>query len=578
MALCNFNQNKNSIHTKIAFALRTTSFSLRALLLLLFVFTIGLTSTPAHASVGGETFPAGHWAYDIIEQLVVRGHLPKLYDVAKPYERLDVARAILETDKTLIEDRVTLWLFNKLEQELTDELDWLRDEAFPDGALRIGLRPELIGDKRDGNPPQFQFPEERGNTFGPRFRTRFRFTLHFGEHFTVYNNSILQSERVFTLVPARNFAGSTGFTEQAFIAYHSKNFRAKFGRDYVQWGYGRNSLITNFTAGPLDQIGFQFVSRTLRFTYFFAQLDKYDTLTRQFRKDGNTERYLAATRVDLNLFASKVRLGIYQATLHSGVRRPADLRHINPFLFSFAEQFEETNPLIGADFSIYAFDMNFYGSLTVDDWQAEKKAQEDLEPNLWAGTLGIRAANVLKALNIYGTDIFVEFTRTRNRTFHNRFIDQRLTVNNSGRGVVRSNPLAHPLGTDFLSAELGISHWFKKYFRLSTNFLAIAKGEGNLYGPFTTPWLDRDANGNFIYNIRDGYNEPIPFVTGDRKVENRYAWTVGFFYQPNNSFNTELNFTQVWRRNANNVAGLNTSDLQIFFRVLFEIQPVFNFL
>ncbi|MFQ3599138.1 MAG: hypothetical protein SNJ66_12475, partial [Chloroherpetonaceae bacterium] len=198
--------------------MRTTSIFLRSILLLLFIFTIGSASTRARVSYGGETFPAGHWAYDIIEQLVVRGHLPRLYDVAKPYERLDVARAILETDKTLIEDRVTLWLFNKLEQELTDELDWLRDEAFPDGALRIGLRPELIGDKRDGNLPQFQFPEERGNTFGPRFRNRFRFTLHFGEYFTIYNNSILQSERVFSLVPARDFAGATGFTEQAFIA------------------------------------------------------------------------------------------------------------------------------------------------------------------------------------------------------------------------------------------------------------------------------------------------------------------------------------------------------------------------
>jgi hypothetical protein len=559
--------------------LRTTSLAFRSIVLnLLFICILASPTSQAVAAVGGETFPAGHWAYDIIEQLVVRGYLTKLYDVAKPYERMDVARAILETDKTLIEDRVTLWLFNKLEQELTDELDWLRDEAFPSGALRVGLRPELIGDKREGNFPQFQFPEERGNTFGPRLRNRFRFTLHFGENITVYNNSILQSERVFALVPSRRFAGATGFTEQAFIAYHSKNVRAKFGRDYVQWGYARNSLITNFTAGPIDHVGFQFVSSTLRFTYFLAQLDKYDTLTRSFRADGNTERYFAATRVDLNLFASKVRLGIYQATLQAGVKRPPDLRHLNPFAFSYADQLDEVNPIIGADFSIFAFDMNFYGSLTIDDWQAEKKAQEDLEPNLWAGTLGIRAANIFKVWKIYGTDAFIEFTRVRNRTFHNRFIDQRMTVNNSGRGMVRANPIAHPLGTDFLSMEFGISHWFKKFFRLSTSLLAVSKGEGNLYGPFTTPWLDRDANGNFIYNVRDGYNEPIPYVTGDRKVENRYAWTVGFFYQPNNSFNTELNFTQVWRQNANNIAGRNTSDLQIFFRMLFEIQPVFNFL
>lgn len=556
--------------------MRTTTRSLRSIL---FASLLALSSAlrPVIAFGGGETFPAGHWAYDIIDQLVARGYLVQLYDVAKPYERIDVARAILATDKTQIEDRVTLWLFNKLEQELSEELDWLRDEAFPDGALRVGLRPELIGDKRDGNFPQLQFEQEQGNTFGPRFRNRFRFTLHFGENIVLYNNSVLQNERVFTLLPAKKWGGMTGFTEQAFVAYHSKNVRLKFGRDYVQWGYGRNSLITNFTAGPLDQLSFQFVSRSLRFTYFLAQLDKYDTRF-GWRPDGNVERFFAAIRADFNLFAGNVRLGLFQGTLKSGVYRHIDFRHVNPFIFTYGEQFEETNPLIGGDFSIYAFNVNFYGSLTVDDWQVDKKEQVDLEPNLWAGTLGVRAPNILKAFKIYGTDAFLELTRCRYRTFHNRFIEQRLTVNNAGRGIVRANPLAHPLGTDFLSAELGISHWFKKYLRVSMSLLAIAKGEGNLYGPFLTPWMDTDANGNFIYNLRDGYDEPIPFVTGNRKVEGRYAWTTGFFYQPNNAFNIELNFTQVWRRNANNVAGLNKSDFQVFFRTMFEIQPVFNFL
>lgn len=109
---------------------------------------------------GGETFPAGHWAYDIIDQLIVRGYLTRLYDVARPYERLDVARAILETDKFAIEDRVTLWLFNKLEQELDDELGWLRDEVFPKAAVRIAARPELIAERREGPRPELQLPPE----------------------------------------------------------------------------------------------------------------------------------------------------------------------------------------------------------------------------------------------------------------------------------------------------------------------------------------------------------------------------------------------------------------------------------
>lgn len=539
------------------------------------LFLICLSARVAFSAVGGETFPAGHWAYDIIEQLVVRGHIPRLYDAAKPYERLDVARAILETDKSQIDDRVTLWLFNKLEQELTDELDWLRDEAFPEGAVRVGIRPELIGDKRDGNFANLQLPFDEGNTFGPRMRTRFRFTLHFGKNFTVYNSSILQSDKVFNLYPSLKWGRLTGFTEQAFATYHSDNFRAKFGRDYVQWGYARNSLITGFNAGPIDQFSLQFVSRTLRFTYFIAQLDKFDTNTRQFRSDGNVSRYFAATRVDLNLFASSLRLGIFQGTIHSGLYRPIDFQHINPFAFTYAEQREETNPLIGGDFSIYSFGVNFYGSIVVDDWQADKKEQVDLEPNLWGGTLGIRAANVLRGLKIYGTDAFIEFTRVRNRTFHNRFNAFNDPPTNIGdhRLILRGVPLAHPLGTDFLSMEIGISHWVRKYLRVSTNFLAVAKGEGNLYGIFTEPWLDTTR-----YSLDTGYDEPVPYVTGNNKVENRYALTFGVFYQPNNSFNTELNITQVWRQNVRNQAGVNTSDLQIFFRVLFEIQPIFNLL
>lgn len=534
---------------------------------LLFLY---LAFAPHRLNAGGETFPAGHWAYDIIDQLIVRGYLTRLYDVARPYERLDVARAILETDKFAIEDRVTLWLFQKLEQELEDELGWLRDEAFPRAAVRIALRPELIAERREGPRPDLQLPPENqsGIDLRPRFRGRGRLALYFDRDFVLYNSTVVQQTGIFDLVPTRPFAGANSYNEQAYFAYHGEMFRAKLGRDYVNWGYGRYSLSLANTAGPLDQLMLQLNTKTLRFTYIVAMLEKIE-----YREEGTpsgaiqnwVERYLTAFRADLNLFNSKVRLGIWQGNLYGGRGRPLDFRYLSPFAIYYSYQYnnrEEINPIGGLDLSIFPFNgINIYGSFVVDDWQFNIVDQTALEPNLWAGQIGIRAANVLYPFGIYGTDVFVEIARAINRTYHQR------QFNRYQRWMYETNPLAHPLGTDFESLEVGVSHWFFKQFRVSANLLMIGKGEGSLYGPFTEPWLDTTR-----YNLETGYSEPAPFGI----VERRTALTIGFFYQPSSSFNAELNITPVWRYNANNIEGARLNDFQIFLRVLFEIQPVLS--
>jgi hypothetical protein len=548
---------------------------------------------------GGETFPAGHWAYDIIEQLVVRGHLARLNDVAQPYERVDVARALLEIDKSQLGDRSALWMVNKLEQELSDEIDWLRDEAFPEVALRLGIRPEFIGDKRDGLFPELQLPPTTiggnpgstitvpgasGNTFGPRFRNRFRVALHFGKDFVVYNNTMLQQQGVFdasALVSVRNFAGTNVYTEQGFVAYHGDIFRMKFGRDYVNWGYGRQSLTLANSAGPLDQLWMQLYSRTIRFTYLAAQLDKYKPTP---SSEAIGERYLSTIRMDFNLFANKWRFGFFQTTIFSGVNRPFDLRVMNPFLFSYSEQANATgaaeiNPNVGADMSIYTFGLNLYASMLIDDWQVAKESLNDLEPNLWSGQLGVRAPNILRGLKIYGTDFFIEANRVRNRTYHNRFNVQQGSAGayfGDQRAVFGNNPLGPSLGTDFTSLELGVSHWFRKDLRVGISTMLINKGEGNLYGDYTQPWLD-SLNGQPRYNLQSGYDEPLPyFRPGITAVEKRNALRFNIFYQPSSAVNVELQLTQVWRTNADNVIGVNKSDLQVFARAMVELQPLFT--
>ncbi|NTW49187.1 MAG: capsule assembly Wzi family protein [Chlorobiales bacterium] len=532
--------------------------------LLLFVVAI---MSPRVAFASGETFPAGHWAYDVIEQLVVRGHLKSLNDAARPFERVDVARALLESDKTEIKDRQTLWLFLKLEDELDTELGWLRDEVFPASAVKVAVRLEEAMNKTENT------------NYSPKFRGRGRLAFYFGEDFVIYNASVLQQKNFYdAITQTRTYGSSTGYTEQAFAAYHGKLLRVKIGRDYLDWGYGRNSLIVGKNAGSLDQIFLQLNTKPVRFTYFTAMLDPWNSTTNVLAPGtpstsvsiyDKINRYFTAERLDLNLFDSNVRLGIWQGVVYGGKNQPIDFRFANPFLIYYGEEFNkstEVNPLVGADLSVFPYEgLNVYASLVIDDWQMDNKSQQDLEPNEWGGIIGVRASNVLRGFDIYGTDAFIEFSKVTNRTYNQRtgFAYQKMLFGN--------NPIAHPLGTDFQSVEMGVSHWLYKELRLSASFKMIDKGEGNLQ-VWTEPWMDTTATGAYKYNLKDGYDESSP--TG--VVERTRALTIGAFYQPNSSINAELDFTTVWRRNVGHVAGVTDKEFQVFLRVMVELQPVFN--
>ncbi|ACF13685.1 hypothetical protein Ctha_1221 [Chloroherpeton thalassium ATCC 35110] len=508
------------------------------------------------AFAGGETFPAGHWAYDIIEQLVVRGHLKTLYDAAKPYERLDVARALLDSDKSEITDRQTLWLFIKLEYELDNELNWLRDEVFPTSAMRVGVRLSEIARKEDGV------------SFSPKFRGRGRLALFFGEDFVIYNSSVVQQNNAYDIVArTRTYGKSTAYTEQAYAAYHGKTFRLKFGRDYINWGYGRNSLAVSNTAGSFDQLMFQINTQTIRFTYFTAMLDRWwdasaDTMEIASMAD-HIDRYYTAERLDFNLFNSNLRFGFWQGVVYGGKNQSIDFRFANPLLLYHGEQYndeEEINPLGGVDLSVYPYEgVNFYASFLVDDWQFDEEDVNDLEPNNWGGLFGVRAANVLRKFDLYGTDAFFEFTKVTNRTYNQRdaFEYQKL--------VFGDNPIAHPLGTDFESFECGVSHWLYKDLQLSLNLKMVAKGEGNL-DEFDTPWLEDGVT------LETGYEEDSP--TGI--IERTNTLTLGVFYQPGSSVNGELKLARVWVDNVDHVEGKTDTDFRIFMRVMVELQPVFS--
>jgi hypothetical protein len=500
--------------------------------------------TPVFAK--GETFPAGHWSYDIIENLVVRGHLSELYDAAKPYTRYDVAKAIYNSDKSRIKDITTLWLFIKLEEELANELSWVEQSSMPGTALRLGVRLSEIAQK------------DAETSFSPKFRGRSRMALFYGEHFILYNSTVIQQQGAYDIVSrTRPFGKTTGYTEQAYVGFEKDDLKIKLGRDYLDWGYGRNSLVVNNEAGSFDQVFIQLQSNTVRFTYTTAILDQ--VVFNQEDKEGigiisdHFDRYFTAERLDFNLLNSMLRFGIWQAVIYGGKNQPLNLRYANPFTIYKSDaksQEENTNAIFGTDLSLYVGEgLNVYGSLMFNDWSEFSEDSAKVDLNKWGGILGFRASDILKSFDIYGTDAFVELNKLSLGAYDHPGAFKEY------RYLFADNPIGHPNGSDFEQLELGLSHWFYRSLRVNMNLKMLSLGEASITNR-STALSDTDS----------------PSGTPQKTT----MLQLGAFYQPFNEFNSELSFANVWTSNAGNVQGRSETDFQVFLRVMIELQPFFQ--
>lgn len=494
----------------------------------------------------GETLPAGHWAYNMIDKLVVRGHLSDLYDVAKPYTRYDVAQAIYNSDKSEIKDITTLWLFIKLEDELDSELSWVEQDQMPSTALRVGVRLSEIAQKN------------QETSFSPKFRGRGRLSLHYGENFILYNSSVVQQSGAYDIVArTRPFGKTTSYTEQAYVGFETDALKIKLGRDYLNWGYGTHSLVVDNSAGSFDHVFIQLKSSTIRFTYMTSVLNQVifnkETVDDIGLINDHFDRYLTAERLDFNLFNSQLRFGFWQAILYGGKNQPLNLRYANPLALykGDAENANEnTNSIFGTDLSVYVYSgINLYGSLMFNDWSEMSIDSSQVDLNKWGGILGIKAADVLKRFNIYGTDAFIELSKVSLGAY-----DQPTAFANY-RFLFTENPIAHPNGSDFEQLEIGISHWLYRELRLDFNLKMLSIGESAL-------------------NIRSSGLQDTSSPSGTPQKTTMLK--VGAFYQPFNAFNSELSFTNVWSKNVGHVKGNTDNDFQVFLRVMIEFEPLFN--
>ena len=514
---------------------------------LLFVFAVEIIFAQFQ-----ETIPTDYWIYKLVEELKLRGYFRGLPQGYKPYSRIEVVKQILDEG---VSGEFERKLFKMLEDEFQDEIKFLTSNDKNDFSVKAGLMLSEYAVRDNFSSRTF------------RFRGRAKFAFYFGDKFTLYNNSLADQNLLDdTTYTGNRFRGFfAGYTEQGYLRLNFEPVSIKLGRDYIKWGYGRggNLLISDY-AIPYDVLQIDLFSKRFKYSFFISQLENRNYSPDSGKTTLSANRYLTGGRFELNLW-DKFFIGFAQTILYGGVNKGIDITLSNPFAFYYefqANEGKEMNGMVYADLSFYPVkNLNFYGEFLIDDWQVSRQTKGDLEPNEYGFIVGLRYADLFKFLNVFGSQIQIEYTQVRNRTYN-------VADNRGYQKYLRfRRPIGHRLGNNFQSFELWISQWlfpgggYRNSLNLTLNYKFVERGEGGIEKPFDMPWMAPEVT------VEKGYKEKFPY--GVVETTHRFGLNVFYFYSKNFNINFELYFSTY--RNYKNQLGERHREFS--FRIWF----FFNF-
>jgi len=294
----------------------------------------------------------------------------------------------------------------------------------------------------------------------------------------------------------KKYRGLAGDLETAALFYTSEKVTVALGRFRVFWGPQPVNLSLSETVEPLDQLAASYHIGRLTFNFLFARLDgsrptAVDSIALPDRTFSDN-RYLAAHRLDIRLHR-RLRMGLFETVLYGGEGRPPELYYLNPLQFFHAAQLNENkddNTTIGFDFiCLPGKGTNIYGQLLVDDFQIDRKAQGDQEPNEIGLMVGAFKTGKVGTLL---PDLKAEYVRITNRTYNQ--------IDPVNRYLFRNKVIGHPLGNDVDSLSLKARFWPEKTSFIELEAAYRRRGEGSIYKPWDQPWID----------ITGSYHEPFP--------------------------------------------------------------------
>ena len=287
----------------------------------------------------------------------------------------------------------------------------------------------------------------------------------------------------------RSFRGLTSEFERGYLAFNTGRWRFIAGREYIQWGSGRDEgLILSMGAGSLDHVGVYYELGRFEFSTIHAVLHP------------SPERRLAGHRFRIKL-PGRIYLGISETVLYTG--RGFDYTYLLPVGSYYANQYNERsddNIMWGLDCRIPAGRGGIIrAELLIDDFQYEGRGEAP-------DKLGFKiAAEKLISGGGWHLELLADYTFIDIYTYSHK--DSLTTRYVAGSG--------DPGGSGIIGSSLGpdAERW---HFRAAAGLL-----------PRVTVTLDgeyiRRGEGSDLRPWREGYDPNPPFPSGTVTREKRIS-------------------------------------------------------
>lgn len=326
------------------------------------------------------------------------------------------------------------------------------------------------------------------------------------------------------------FANHRGDYEIAKVAYQTESFKIKLGRDYYMPGmYFYENLLFSKYNYPYDQLGFEYKNKYFTLSSYYLSPN---TITDSLRQ----ERHINVHRLSINL--GNGYLAFNDVMLYGGYRQSPDLIAFNPLIFLYPyrknKKHLDGNNLMSLEFYYNLNDYFIFTEILLDDWQADHKVPDDLEPTEWGLNTTFGINNVYKNL-----DWKINYTRVANRTFN-------APTYSYEKYIYKNYPIGHFLGNNFWEAKTSFTYHPDEKWLADLTFYHLEYGDEAVYGAFNTDYLD--------YTVKQGYEEDFPFGT----IKTQTGFELDTYYDINENFLCNFKFSY-WLHNSRLKNDINIS-------------------
>ncbi|MFQ6104127.1 MAG: capsule assembly Wzi family protein [Candidatus Glassbacteria bacterium] len=447
-----------------------------------------LKQSPAFAILD-ENLPLGHWAYPIIDELLLRGYGSTLLYGNRPYTRGEVAKLVMEVEEVAVKatgerSRILRDWTGMLREELAHEIDELggrTEEGFLRVHVEVGV--DVTGSKTEKDIElEPAFMKIRGKDEGdPHLRAVFPlgYALSFGKHFTVSEIAWIDTEM-------RNDPTARVKTDpkrplrfrSAYLKYSRPHFEFQLGRERFRWGPGyTGGLVLGDSSPSFDAAMLKLRAKWFTLTSIFSQLNdeipKSGEAGEEFRDSDIVNRFLYAHRLDMK-FLPWLEFGLSETAVVTGIGRGFDLRFANPLLSIYATQQEGDREQreVNLTHSLHWFIARFprlaiYGELFIDELII-KKRPEGAPPR--PNNIGfLQGVAVTDPFDMYGLTLRGEYVRLNSFTYVHRGLNTDYEHFGS--------PIGHVLGPDTDQTSLFVSKAVNRNLNLQGGFAYRRRGE-----------------------------------------------------------------------------------------------------